>query len=205
MKEHAVLNWLFALSIVLVSGAIAWVAWNCIESTHKNADLAAKTIKNPQDFKASGHSYETVRKDLGAVMKADPRELDDKLPDPRGSEIPFEKGLTETEQGNWSSAQAHFTKALELIPVEARTQHVWHPYGNIADEKFFTAFCYQHRAYCYLQQKAYKQAIADLSEAINRRPGYALNYENRARAYYLLGERKLGAADMALAKSFSER
>jgi tetratricopeptide (TPR) repeat protein len=60
---------------------------------------------------------------------------------------------------------------------------------------------YQYRSLCYLKTGKYSLAVADSTAAIKLLPGNALNYENRAKAYYLLGQKALGDADIKMARA----
>ncbi len=95
----------------------------------------------------------------------------------------------------------HFYRVLEMIPGESLTRCSWRAVGAAGDRKLYSAYTYQQRAYCYLKQRQYATATDDLSEAIKLRPQYPNNYQNRARAHYLLGEKGLADADSKTAKA----
>ncbi|MBU6453733.1 MAG: tetratricopeptide repeat protein [Cyanobacteria bacterium REEB67] len=58
---------------------------------------------------------------------------------------------------------------------------------------------------CYLSLRQYNDAIADLSKAIAVRPDYYVNYLNRGKAYYLLGQKNLGDADTVKARALMSK
>jgi len=120
-----------------------------------------------------------------------------------GSENFFDNGLIAAEESHFSDAIKNFTQVLSMIPLEEKDRDAWHVAGIIANKRLFMALTYEHRSYCYLKLKQYKLAVADLSMAIRLRPDYAGNYSNRAKAYYLLGNRDLGDADMEAAAQVS--
>ena len=120
-----------------------------------------------------------------------------------GSENFFDNGLNAADENHFSDAIKNFTQVLSMIPLEEKDVDAWHVAGIIANKRLFMALTYEQRSYCYLKLKQYNLAIADLSMAIRLRPDYAANYSNRAKAYYLLGKRDLGDADMEAAAQVS--
>ncbi len=88
-----------------------------------------------------------------------------------------------------------------MIPAEAQRKKVWQAGGHTVKRNAYAAFAYEQRSFCFLQEHKYKEAIADLSSAIKLRPGFALNYDNRAKAYLMIGEKARAAADIKEARS----
>jgi tetratricopeptide (TPR) repeat protein len=58
------------------------------------------------------------------------------------------------------------------------------------------AFTYQRRGRMYFAQRKYDEAIADFSEVIRLKPGFAENYADRANAYSGRGESDRALADL---------
>jgi serine/threonine protein kinase len=63
---------------------------------------------------------------------------------------------------------------------------------------------YQDRAYLLLLNHNYKDAIRDLTRAIELRPGYKQNYTNRAKAYERIGKLDLAKSDFETAEKMPE-
>jgi len=203
-KQSKLLNGIFALAIVAVAGALLWVGMGLVDSAQKRADNLKKLNNTAENTKIAINQYEAVPDDVGELMAPDDEKMAADRARYRGSEIPFHRGLDEMEANKFDAAIADMTKVIAMVPQEAKTQKTWHSDGTIQDQAFFTAFTYQARAYCYAQQKQYKLAVADLTQAIKLRPGYPQNFENRAKAYYFLGQKALGDADMQQVRSMSD-
>jgi len=116
-----------------------------------------------------------------------------------GSEVFFDNGIIALEEAHPADAAKNFTHVINMMPMEVKQKAAWRAAGIIVNKRLYLALTYENRAYCYLKLKSYAPAIEDLSMAIRLRPDYAVNYSNRAKAYYLLGKRDLGDADMSAA------
>jgi len=203
-KQSTLLNGVLAVAIIVVAGALLWVGMSLVDSAQKRADNLKKLNTTPENTKIAINQYEAVPDDVGELMAPDDKKMAAERANYRGSEIPFHRGLDEMEANKFDAAIADMTKVIAMVPQEAKTQKIWHSDGTIQEQAFFTAFTYQARAYCYAQQRQYKLAVADLTQAIKLRPGYPQNYENRAKAYYYLGQKALGDADMQQLRSMSD-
>ncbi|MBS1993123.1 MAG: protein kinase [Cyanobacteria bacterium SZAS LIN-3] len=116
-----------------------------------------------------------------------------------GSEVFFEKGLRAMESDKFNEGLKLFSQVLKLIPTEGASKTSWRAAGTLVDRWRYSSLAYQQRGCCQLQGKNYKAAIADFSKAIELRPDYSVNYVNRAKAHFMVGEKALGEADMRAA------
>ena len=57
----------------------------------------------------------------------------------------------------------------------------------------------------YYHSKAYDEAIADFSQAIQLNPNFDMAYENRAHAYFKKNDNRRGEEDMHRAESLKEQ
>jgi tetratricopeptide (TPR) repeat protein len=60
---------------------------------------------------------------------------------------------------------------------------------------------YQYRSFCYLKAGKYSLAVADSTEAIKLKATDPFDYDNRAKAYYFLGQKARADADIKAAQA----
>ena len=193
------LNIVFISAICVIALAVMLVIGHSIDSVQQTTTAVHETkIKEipvasmpPPDMTVSEALKKQDRdSDARILMKQrDSQVLE-------GSELVFEAGVKASEQGEFRESMKLFSKVLTLIPGEAKSKKVWIARGVPCDRNLYTAFAYQLRSFCFLQQKQYREGINDLDTAIRLRPDYTVNYQNRAAAYTLIGERNLAAADL---------
>lgn len=204
-----VLNWLFAIAIAVVACAIGSVTWYCVDSVQKNASKLSRYHSTADNTKIDSQKYDLAKENL------DKRILTDKM-DPsdailaqviklEGAELALSKGFRAMEDKQYDQAESDLTTALTLLPTAPLNKTTWHVGPSVVDKNAFKFFAYQARSFCYLKTGHSKLAIDDLTASIKLRPEYAGSYENRAKAYYLRGERALGDADMATMRSLLKR
>jgi tetratricopeptide (TPR) repeat protein len=201
-----VLNWIFALALILVVCAIGSVAWNCIDSLQKHSERL-------QTYAAGGKDTSFTTK--GSNLQ---RELDDRInsnqmdpmaaiqaPSAHGSEVPFARGVAAMGKHKFVEAATDFSQALSLIPMEASSKQSWHIGEVLVDRRLYMASAYEQRGCCYMATGQYPLAASDLTVAIRMRPDYVNNYKNRAKVYDLLGKKGLAAADIKTIQALSRR
>jgi tetratricopeptide (TPR) repeat protein len=193
------------MAILLVTGGIGWAGWICLESVQKHEGKLKSYDTAPGTPRLEAHRYEMIKKDEDNAIVAGQLSpiavVEESLQKLDGSEVDCNKGIRVLDRKEYTGAIAYFTEVLKLIPQEARKKKSWSAGGHIVDKNAYTAYAYEQRSYCYLNQKKYKAAIFDLTEAIKLRPRYCVNFTNRAKAYYLIGEKGLAAADITTARS----
>jgi tetratricopeptide (TPR) repeat protein len=201
------LNWILGLAIALVACAIAWVGWNFIDSLQKNAGRLSKYHATAENTKVQTQNFDIVRKDVDEKIMSGQVDLEQTLVDSvfhlKGSEVTFNKGLSMIDNREFARATLNFSNVLQVIPLEAREKTSWRAFGHAIDRRLYTAFAYQERSVCSLETGNYMLAVADLTEAIKLRPDYAPNYESRAKAYNLIGNKALADADLKTARALS--
>jgi len=190
------LNFFFALATIAVAGALAWVAWHCVDSAQNHADQMTKINLTPENTMIANNSFKGVPESVTQMVIPDEQKTPDEMALYRGSEIIFHRGLDKQKRKQWDSAIADFSKVIEMVPEEGKTKKTWYGDGEMLEQSNFIAFSYQMRAYCYAQKRQYEPAVADLTVAIKMQPFEPVSYENRAKAYYCLGRKKLGDADI---------
>jgi tetratricopeptide (TPR) repeat protein len=91
-----------------------------------------------------------------------------------------------------------YTKAVESFN-ECLKHDSYLATRNEADKtgKGCAAWCYQNLAYIYFLKGDYRNGIKVVSQAIELRPAYSLNYKNRGMAYLKLGKQELAQRDFA--------
>jgi tetratricopeptide (TPR) repeat protein len=109
---------------------------------------------------------------VGVAAKAEP-----KPPAPqRAAQAHHQRGRELSARGDFQAAVVELTEALKLKPDFPLALNA--------------------RGFAYLQLKAYKQAIADLDEAVRLEGGYSNAYFNRSAARRALGDVAGAAADL---------
>jgi tetratricopeptide (TPR) repeat protein len=203
-----ILNWVFALAIALVAAAIAWVAFSCLDSMHKNVITVQKIHITPLHEGVGIPQIDTIeseilKHDLVCQKKRYYKAHRDALK-LYGSEIAFESAIKAREQHQYAQAIVMLSRVLAAIPLESKSQTAWHIEGGTDNRALYTAYAHQYRAFCYMQMSKYPLAVADWTEAIKLRPNWAPYYQKRARTYFLQGEKVLGAADIKMAQTLTK-
>jgi len=108
----------------------------------------------------------------------------------------YSEGSSYSWHRDYPHALEEFTKYIDTFNAESRSM----PDEDKAAHDFHLAMGYQYRAYCYLELRNYRAAIADLNKAIELRPRDSDNFMNRGKAYRLIGRSDLAANDFARAK-----
>lgn len=104
---------------------------------------------------------------------------------PNSAELHRLCGQIEYKLGNDSTAYDNFSKAIKLV------------YPNSFNKTHSNYF--MNRGNILLKQKRYKNAIKDYTKAIYLNPSFYGNYNNRAIAFYRLGEIKKACNDWNMA------
>jgi tetratricopeptide (TPR) repeat protein len=202
------LNWIFALAIALVAGAIAWVGWNCLDSLEKHTGKLKNYHVTAENTKIDSNLNDDLKKKVDVQVMSEHVEPDLAIQEvisvPEGSELYMNKGGKALDKGQFDQAVSCFSQVLAMIPEEAKKTS-WRTGLSNRDRTSYTEYAYEQRAFCYLQMHNYSRAIADLTAAIKLQPDNAQAYQNRAKAYHFLGEKALEAADMKTLQSLSAR
>jgi tetratricopeptide (TPR) repeat protein len=208
-SKAKLLNWIFVLAIALVACAIGWVGWTCVDSVQKKAGKLENYHVTPENTKVTSRRYDVLNKDIDNQIMANQLSpdlaLQDSMAKLEGSEIPMNMGTKAVDKQQFAQAEKYFSEALELIPAEAKQKDSWRVGGLPRKRQSYTAYGYEERSYCYLKAGDYTKALADLTMAIKLHPEQGLNYENRAKVYFLLGKKSLGAADLQMARTLAQR
>ena len=201
MNKSTALNFFFVLATIAVAGALAWVAWHCVDSAQNNADKMSKINLTPENTTISNNSFGSVPESVKQLVIPDAQKTADEMAVYRGSEIILHRGLDKQKRGLWDAAIADFSEVLTLVPTEGKTKKSWYGDGEMLEQSNYIAYVYQVRAYCYAQKRQYEPAVADFTAAIKLQPFEPVSYENRAKAYYCLGRKRLGDADIVKARA----
>lgn len=195
---------MFALALVVVVLAVGTVAWNCIDSLQKNTDKMQKYSEVPAVVTIKdAHMSEEFDKRIYAGQMDPTAAIQGALP--KGSEIPFAKGMENIATKKFYDAAANFSEALVMVSVEANNQRLWHISGAEVDKRIYLGTIYEQRARCAWETSHYSEAISDLSAAIKLRPEYIANYQIRARIYEKLGQKSKAAADIKAGQSLAKK
>jgi len=199
------LNWVFGLAIALVACAIGWVGWICIDSLQKHTGKLENYHSTAENTKIDSHRYDIVKNEVDSQIFSDKltssQEIQGALVKQEGSELLFSSGQALTDKKQYPQAVANFSQVLALIPVEAKKKTTWFAYGGLTEKNTFTMWALRQRAQCYIEMGSYGPAIADLTEAIKRRPDSVTCLQYRAKAYYKIGKTALGDADLRSARA----
>jgi tetratricopeptide (TPR) repeat protein len=192
------LTLILALSIALVTCAIAWVGWTSIDSVQKKAGTLHNYHVTAENTKVDSHRYDDIQ-DIDRQMfsdKVDPVDAmisgGGKL---AGSEIDCSKAGVAIRYNHYGEAVTLLSQALEMIPSEAKGKASWTAFGGKCDRPMYTARTRQARAFGYIQMGQYLQAITDLTEAIKLYPEY-IEYQERSFCYCKAGKPELALADL---------
>jgi tetratricopeptide (TPR) repeat protein len=204
-----VLSWILGLAIALVAGAIAWVAWSCIDSLQKHSGELQNYHVTAENTKIDSNLNDDIKKKVDAPVMSehvDPAlAIQEAISAPVGSELDMNKGQKAVDKEQYAQAVTCFSQVLAMIPVEAKKKTSWRTGLRDRDRLAYTQFAYEQRAFCYLKMQQYSLAIVDLTAAIKLNPDYAPDYENRAKAYHCLGEKALEAADVKTLQALSSK
>ena len=200
-NKTTVLNGLFALAVALVTCAIGSVTWYCVDSVQKNAKELGQYHRTADNTKIESKKYDLAKESLDRRIFTDKMDPSDAILVPvvklNSAELALSNGFKAMEEKHYDQAESDLTVALAMLPTEPLNKTTWHVGPSVVDKNGFKFFAYQARSFCYLKTGHHKLAIEDLTASIKLRPQYAGSYENRAKAYYLRGEKALGDADMA--------
>jgi len=209
MKANS-LNYFFAGAITIVSVAIAWIGWTMVDSVQKVPAQLKHYHKIEPKPKTATQLFDTGFSDLqdngsngnGPDLTAIGM-AGNSAPDETPSVADFMKTQICIDKQRFAEAIPLATKALKEIETESKTKSSWTVLAQTFEKAMYQAHLYQGRAYCYLQLRQYKLALADLDVAIKLNPNYLMNYENRSKVYRLLGKNALAAADAQRAKELA--
>ena len=195
----------FVVITLLVAAALIWQACNFVDSLHKNVQ-ATKSIRRKEETKIpEAGKFDSIAPEFSSQIDGmakthviRPLPARDKL---KGSEVEYEKAQLASNAHKYLEAVLYLTHVLALIPEESKTRNSWYADSKFRDKQKYLSLTYELRAFCYLHLRHYRPAILDLDEAIKLRPNYGGDYINRGKAHLLLGETKLGQADINRARS----
>jgi tetratricopeptide (TPR) repeat protein len=194
------LNWILATAIALVAGAIAWVGWTVIDSVQKNERKLQNFHVTADNSKIDSHHLDVVKQDLDTQVFTDKltesQEIQGALVKQEGSEVFFSSGTAAIDRKKYAEGVVDFTKALDLIPSEAQRKSEWFAFGCKCYRNTYTMWTLRQRAHCYIELDRCGAAVADLDAAIKARSDSPACYRFRAMAYYKLGKKALGDADI---------
>lgn len=199
------------VSIALLGAGLIWAAFNCIDSLQHNSEVMRKyTGRSEFSHVDLGFNLQQASMDVSQRKRTETEKnaVVERRPapthEPTGSEIDFTAGLKAIDERKYEDAVREFSVVLQKIPEESKHKQLWQVTDWTAQKLLYIAFAYQQRAYCQLQLKQYQLAVNDLSEAIKIRPAYVLNFENRAKAYRLIGDMTSAKADLVRASQLKE-
>lgn len=194
-----VLTGILALGIALVTCAIGWVGWNCIDSVQKHAGKMQNFHATPENTKIDSHHMDIVKNNIDSHFAMDQlspgEDLQTMLTDEKSSERVFSKGLAAVDNKQYALAVKHFSQVLAMIPAEAKTRTSWSANGQVWDGRHYPEMVLRRRALSYILLGEYSRAVDDCTAAIKLIPDQSANYKTRALAYYKLGRKALGDAD----------
>ena len=134
------------------------------------------------------------------------------------------RGVAHQQEGNYSEAIADFTKVLDLLSKTGgrmlhyyggncrlcENRRVWPsssaatpaPWSMCGEGEDCNAYVYHYRGLSYLGERAYDQAIADLTKAIDSRNcPRKESYEARSEAYFGRGQKTGNVDDQRVAEA----
>jgi len=195
-----VLTWILALATAIVACGIGWVGWSCIDSLQKHAGQMKNFHVTAENTKIDSHHLDIVKENIDshfALDKLGPGEdLQTILINQKSSERVFSKALAAIDNRQYAEAVKLYSQVLAMIPAEAKTKTTWMAAGEVWEGRRYPEMVLRRRAQCYILLGDYSRAIDDCTAAIKQTPGQSSNYRLRAQAYYKLGRKARGDADM---------
>jgi tetratricopeptide (TPR) repeat protein len=113
----------------------------------------------------------------------------------------YDTGDIMLDSGKYKEAIAKLSVGIDLLDKLER-EHQLDRFGTPESVAAHRADFYGQRAYGYLQLKQWQKGIDDINIAIRNRPDYDILYENRARAYDMIGKHTLAEADRVKARQY---
>jgi predicted Zn-dependent protease len=200
-----ILTWVLALGIAFVTCAIGWVGWSCIESVQKHAGKLQNFNATRENTKIDSEHMDMVKNNLDSHFATDQlapsEDLQTILTDEKSSERVFSKALAAIDNKQYDQAVKYFSQVLAMIPKEAKTRTRWMANGQSWEGFRYQEMVLRRRAEIYIRLGEYSRAVDDCTAAVKLNSLQSVNYQLRAQAYYKLGRKKLGDADIKSAKA----
>lgn len=113
----------------------------------------------------------------------------------------YDMGDVMLDSGKYQEAVDKLTVGIEFLNKLEKEHHLAR-FGSPESVAAHRADFYGQRAFGYLHLKKWQKAIDDLNIALRNRPNYDVLYDNRAKAYDMLGKHALAEADREKVKQF---
>jgi len=200
MQKSKLLNVLFVLAIVLVTGAIACVCWYSFERLQTRQEAVSSIHVGPEDSKITEGQFERFHYGIDETklnVSDNPQQvIQSSFFNLSGTEVAFAKALSMFENHNYKEAEFLCLNVLHFIPQEAGEKKKWRASAVLVDKLTYSSMVNKLLAKCYLKQQKYDAAVKALSQAIADKPEIAENYSLRAEAYAKLGKTVESANDL---------
>ncbi len=199
MQKIKAASWAIGFSFVALTLGLGVAVMQPVNVMQESASQLRKVKAKSEGLKESPDRFEVSPLAQSTGMSTSMRDVmnEEKVTPERTRLLSLsDKADLLMDQGRYSEAIPHYNVVIDYLDdCERRGKLTL--CGSMDSVNLIRATAYSARAFCLLQRKKdYEAGIADLTKAIALRPFYAVNFENRARAYFLLGKKDLAAKDL---------